>query len=219
MIFLRTHKWLLAFTAVYGVFIGLPFLAPVLMKLGWELPAAAIYRAYSFLCHQLPERSYFLFGPDISYSLGEIQRAYVDTLDPAVLRQFIGAPDMGWKVAWSDRMVSMYSSPLPAAWIFSAVGSRLRPLSLKGAIMFAVPMAVDGFSHMLSDFAGIEQGFRQSNQWLVNLTGGLFSPNFYAGNAWGSFNAWMRLITGVLFGIGLVWYLLSFLQQESVLES
>jgi hypothetical protein len=31
-----------------------------------------------------------------------------------------------------------------------------------------------------------------------------FPINFYQGDALGSFNSWMRLITGVLFGIALV---------------
>jgi hypothetical protein len=26
------------------------------------------------------------------------------------------------------------------------------------------------------------------------------------GDVWGSFNAWMRLVTGVLFGMGIVWF-------------
>jgi hypothetical protein len=79
-------------------------------------------------------------------------------------------------------------------------------------------MAVDGFSHMFSDFSGIEQGFRQDNQWLVNLTGAIFSPDFYAGTAWYSFNGWMRLITGVLFSVGLVWYLITYLGPEPARE-
>lgn len=215
----RKHKWLLGFTIAYGTFIGLPFLAPTFMQLGWEGPARAIYTVYSFLCHQLPERSYFLFGPKISYSLQEIRNAYVNTIDPIVLRKFIGNPEMGWKVAWSDRMVSMYSSVLPAAWLFSGTGRRLKPLSLSGAALFAAPMAVDGFTHFLSDLAGIGQGFRAGNLWLVNLTGGIFPPGFYAGDAWGSFNAWMRLITGLWFGFGVVWFLFSYLRANKFPES
>jgi hypothetical protein len=30
------------------------------------------------------------------------------TDNPLILRQFVGNPEMGWKVAWSDRMVSLY---------------------------------------------------------------------------------------------------------------
>jgi uncharacterized membrane protein len=84
------------------------------MKLGWETPARAIYFIYSFLCHQLPQRSYFLFGSKFTYSLGEIQSVWRNTNEIMILRQFVGNPELGWKVAWSDRMVSMFTS----LWLF-----------------------------------------------------------------------------------------------------
>ena len=66
-------------------------------------------------------------------------------------------------------------------------------------------MAGDGVTHFISDFAGIGLGFRDTNIWLGNLTNFVFSNSFYVGDAFGSFNSWMRLITGILFGIGFVW--------------
>ena len=110
MIRIFARYWILLFAFVYGIFVLLPFLAPALMRIGWQSPANAIYFVYSFLCHQLPERSYFLFGPKLMVSLPEIQAAWQDSLNPLVLRKFIGNPQMGWKVAWSDRMVSLYTS-------------------------------------------------------------------------------------------------------------
>ena len=38
-------------------------------------------------------------------SLEEIQSAWQKTDTPIILRQFIGDSQIGWKVAWSDRMV------------------------------------------------------------------------------------------------------------------
>jgi hypothetical protein len=64
-----------------------------------------IYFIYSFFCHQLPERSFFLFGEKSMYSLGEIQAVWQNTANPMILRQFIGNESMGWKIAWSDRMI------------------------------------------------------------------------------------------------------------------
>jgi hypothetical protein len=69
-----------------------------------------------------------------------------------------------------------------------------------------LPMAIDGSSHFVSDLAGIAQGFRDSNAWLAALTNHVFAPSFYAGDAVGSFNSWMRILTGVLFGVGVVWF-------------
>ncbi|MGE5221878.1 MAG: hypothetical protein ACM3PY_05550, partial [Omnitrophica WOR_2 bacterium] len=104
-----SHYWIGVFGVLFGIYIGLPFLAPLLMHIGWRSPGEIIYWIYSFLCHQLPERSYFFFGPKISYSLSEIQAAWQNSDNPLILRRFIGNDSMGWKMAWSDRMVSMYT--------------------------------------------------------------------------------------------------------------
>ena len=84
-------------------------------------------------------------------------------------------------------------------------------------------MAVDGGSHLVSDLSGIGQGFRDNNAWLAILTRYAFSPDFYAGDAWGSINSILRLATGVLFGFGIVWYTLPqlyrVLTHESIIEN
>jgi hypothetical protein len=67
-------------------------------------------------------------------------------------------------------------------------------------------MGIDGTTHFLSDITGIGQGFRYTNAWLAALTNNAFPSSFYIGDALGSFNSWMRLLTGVFFGIGVVWF-------------
>ena len=203
--FLSKH-WFSAFAVLFGLYVGLPFLAPVFMQVGWSGMGKGIYFIYSFLCHQLPQRSFFLFGPQASYSLAELKAAGVNTSDLLLLRQFIGSPEMGWKVAWSDRMVSMYASILLFGFAWRLLKPRIPKLPWWGFILFLLPMAVDGTSHFVSDLAGLGQGFRDSNAWLAALTGQVFAPGFYAGDAVGSFNSWMRLLTGILFGLGVVWF-------------
>lgn len=202
----RLRLFIAVFGVIYGTYVLLPFFAPVFMRLGWNNAGKAIYFIYSFLCHQLPERSFFLFGPKFTYSLAEVQLAWQNSINPLVLRQFTGTPAMGWKVAWSDRMVSMFTS----LWIFGIawypLRRRLPRLPLWGLVLFLLPMALDGTTHFISDFWGIGQGFRDTNLWLVNLTGGASSPDFYAGDAWGSFNSIVRLLSGLLFGLGLAWF-------------
>jgi uncharacterized membrane protein len=201
-----SRYWILIFGIFFGIYVWLPFLAPVFMQLGWNGAGRAIYLIYSFLCHQLPERSWFLFGHKASYSLAEIQAAGQNTTNPLILRQFIGNPQMGWKIAWSDRMVSMFGS----IWLFGILWwplrHRIKPIPWWGALLFVLPMSVDGATHLISDLFGIGGGFRDINLWLVNLTHNAFPPGFYAGDALGSFNSWMRLITGILFGLGIVWF-------------
>ncbi len=201
-----SRYWIGLFALFYGIYVGLPFLAPALMHLGWVGPGKVIYLVYSFLCHQLPERSYFFFGSRVSYSLSDIQAAWQNTDNPMVLRQFTGSPSMGWKMAWSDRMVSMYTS----IWLFSLIWwplrKRIKPLPWWGLALFLLPMAVDGTTHLFSDLQGFGQGFRDTNLWLAVLTRNAFPAAFYAGDALGSFNSWMRILTGFLFGLGLVWF-------------
>jgi hypothetical protein len=210
----RLPIWLSIFGILAGGYVLLPFLAPVFMAIGWSGAGKAIYFIYSFLCHQLPERSYFLFGSKFTYSLSEIQAAWQNTTNPLILRQFIGNPEMGWKVAWSDRMVSMFTS----IWIFGLLWfplrHRLPKLPLWGLALFLLPMALDGTTHFISDIAGIGLGFRDTNMWLAALTRSAFSQAFYSGDAWGSFNSIMRLLTGLLFGLGIVWFTFPYLDES-----
>jgi uncharacterized membrane protein len=201
-----SQYWFFLFSLILGLYVILPFLAPIFMQMGWFGAGRVIYFIYSWLCHQLPERSYFLFGPKFTYSLEEVQAAWQNTTNPLILRQFVGNAEMGWKVAWSDRMVSMFTS----VWLFGLLlwplRRRLKALPWWGLALFLLPMAVDGTTHLFSDVAGIGQGFRDSNTWLVVLTQRVFSASFYAGDAWGSFNSLMRLWTGIFFGLGIVWF-------------
>lgn len=212
-IFLISEHWMLLFSFSYGVWVLLPFLAPVLMEAGWQTPGKVIYAVYTLFCHQLPQRSFFLFGPEFTYSLTEIGNAWKPTTNPGVLREFLGSAELGWKVAWSDRMVSMYSSVLLASWVWWPLRDRIKQLSLKGLFFFLLPMGLDGVTHMISDLQGLGEGFRYHNQWLAEMTGYIFKPGFYAGTTWGTFNSGMRLLTGILFGVGFVWYLFPLLDD------
>jgi uncharacterized membrane protein len=199
-----TH-WLGIFLTIYGLWILTPLLAPVFMLIGWTGLGKGIYFVYSFFCHQLPERSFFFFGENTMYSLSQIQAVWQNTADPMILRQFIGTESLGWKVAWSDRMISFYSS----VWLFAVAWmpfrKKVKPLSILGFALLLLPMALDGSTHMLSDFAGIGQGFRDTNQWLATLTSNALPASFLIGDALGSFNSWMRILSGLAAGLGIVW--------------
>jgi hypothetical protein len=199
------RNWFILFIALLILWVGLPWLAPIFMKIGWEQAAKVVYTLYTYQCHQLPQRSFFLFGSQTMYSLDQIQAVGVDVDKLLELRRFIGNPDFGYKVAWSDRMVSAFGSIPVAALLWWPLRKKLRGLSLWGFALLALPMAFDTGTHFISDFAGIGQGFRYTNEWLAEMTGNNFPALFYLGNALGSFNSRMRLITGTLFGIGVVW--------------
>jgi uncharacterized membrane protein len=200
------QHWFMTFAVIYGLWVWLPWLAPLLMHIGWSEAGRAVYSIYSLFCHQLPERSFFLFGNMPMHSLAEIRATGQNSLNPFILRKFIGNEGLGWKVAWSDRMVSFYSS----VWLFALVWwpfrRKVRPLPWWGMALLLAPIILDGATHAVSDLAGIGQGFRDTNQWLLTLTSHALGNSFYVGDALGSFNSWMRLITGMLAGLGIAWF-------------
>ncbi|NOZ49890.1 MAG: hypothetical protein GXP37_07550 [Chloroflexi bacterium] len=216
-----TRHWLLVVLGLIGFWNLLPWLAPVFMHLGWELPARGIYFLYGFFCHQMPQRSWFLFGPQFTYAKNDILMALNGTTDPVIprsMRVFVGTPEMGWKLAWSDRMVSFYGGWLGVGLAYAAMRKRWQGLRWQWALILLLPLALDGGSHALSDLGGLRQGFRESNAWLVTLTRGAFAPEFYASDAWGSFNSLARLVTGILGAIGLIGFTFPILDKAMVEE-
>jgi uncharacterized membrane protein len=149
------------------------------------------------------------------YTLGEIQAAWQNTFNPMALRKFIGNESMGWKVAWSDRMISFYTSIWFFALIWPWLRAKVRPLPLWGFVLSLLPIALDGGTHMISDLAGIGQGFRDSNLWLAEITNNAWPELFYAGDALGSFNSWMRILTGLVAGFGIIWFTLPLIFQAN----
>lgn len=213
------HHWLLTFNTAWGVFVTLPWLAPIFMALGLTWPGRAVYFIYNFFCHQLPERSWFLFGPAFSYTQAQIAAAWGRPLsaisNELVRRQFIGTPALGWKVAWSDRMVAMYGSIFLFGLLYAILrqrGIRARGLPWWLFGLFILPLAVDGTTHLINDALRLD--FRQTNQWAVVLTGGIFPAGFYPGDLFGSLNSVLRIVTGLLFGFGVVGFLWPIMEDE-----
>ena len=187
----------------------LPFLAPAAYHWGYPGVGRAIHLFYRPFCHQLPQRSWFLFGPKLTYTLAEISEA-AGTADASQLRSFYGAPALGWKMAWSDRMVSFYFMTPVFGLVYvllKRLGVLIGPISGKVLLLLLLPMFLDGLTHMMNDTVwGISAGgFRDNNGWLVALTANQF-PGFYSGDFQGTFNWWMRLLTGLLAAWGAAFF-------------
>lgn len=214
-----THRisqhWLSFFLIVFGIFNLLPFLAPVFMTSGLDAGGKVIYTAYSPLCHQMAQRSFFLFGDDVMYDAEQLPVTLTGTGDDTLtLRRFKGTEELGWKVAWSDRMVYMYGGVWLAALIYALLRKKVRPISPIWFAVLLLPMVIDGGTHFLSDLSGITKGFRYDNTWLVSLTGHAFPESFYSGDGFGSFNSMMRLLSGITFGIACVWLAFPYISRS-----
>jgi len=214
LILAMARHWLLLVNVFLGLYIGLAVLAPALMASGFTGPGRAIYRFFSFQCHQLPQRSYYLFsqaGAIQTYSLDQVVAWGADLTSPFTLRAFIGSPEVGFKMAIAHRLTAIHTAMFIGGLLWIVLGRRLPRLSVLGYVLLALPMALDGGSHMLSEITLL--GFRESNTWAVWLTGGLLPSSFYVGTATGSLNWLLRTVTGTLFGFATIWFVFPYLDD------
>lgn len=205
------RHWLAIFNGLVGLFVLGALLAPAAMKAGYTGPAKVLYTIYGFTCHQLPQRSYFLFGRSLMYPANQISEGWPEAGSLLEQRSIVGDPDFGYKVAIANRCSAIYPTILFAGFIFSLRRRRVKALSMKGFIALSFPMGLDGGSHLISEIT--RTGFRDANVWLQVLTRNAFAPDFYVGDALGSVNWLFRTLSGALFGIAIVWFAYPILAQ------
>jgi uncharacterized membrane protein len=179
-----SRHYILVLNGIVLIYLGLPFLAPVLMSAGYIRPATTIYRFYGLVCHQLAFRSWFIFGDQPAYPR---EAAGVDNLIPFGLasgiseqdelaaRQFVGNPDLGYKVALCERDVAIYGGILLFGLLFSLTGRRIKHLPWYLWLLVGIlPIAIDGFSQLLSQPPLSFFPYRESTPLLRSITGFLF---------------------------------------------
>ncbi|GIV66367.1 MAG: DUF2085 domain-containing protein [Chloroflexota bacterium] len=203
-----SNRYMLLINFFLFLYVGLPFLAPVLALNGIQSPARVLYTIYSPLCHQLTFRSWFLFGMQPYYprSLAQVENlaSYeqlfnVSPADLAFARQFtgmeeigFGAGRIGYKVALCQRDVAIYASLLGFGLVFSLSGRKIKSLPWYLWIIFGLlPIGLDGFSQLpsLLSFLAELPVLRESTPLL-------------------------RTITGVLFGSTTGWYLFPMIEES-----
>lgn len=161
------RHWLAIFNTAWALYFLLPLAAPLLMAMGWLTPARVIYGLYSFTCHQLPDHSYFLFGPNPVPLIPDLEaNGMREGLDLLQRRQFIGNPAFGFKTAICQRDLAIYGAVLAAGLLYALVRRRVRQLPLWLFLVFLIPIGVDGLTQLV--------GLRESNWELRTLTGALF---------------------------------------------
>ena len=169
------RHWLAVFNIIVALFIALPFLAPVLMHAGATGAGTLIYKVYSPTCHQLPERSIFLFGPEQFYSVQQLESdGYVPPGLNILQRERLrwdGSTASGWKVAFCERDVAIYGAILLAGLVFGLLRpklirrGKLPKMPVWMFVLVMLPLAIDGFTQLF--------GLRESTPMLRFVTGGL----------------------------------------------
>lgn len=194
-------RYLLVLNLFMFIYVGLPFLAPTLMKLGAELPAQAIYRIYKPLCHQFGFRSFFLYGEQPFYPLAEARvtgyktfeevTGIVNLSDPYSFtrfeaRNYLGDETVGYKIALCERDIAIYLALLGFGIVFGFTGRRFKSLHWMLWLVIGMgPIGLDGFSQLFSQF---------NWEWLNALLPYRESTPF------------LRTFTGMLFGLTTAWF-------------
>ncbi len=196
-----SKRYMLVFNIFFLLYAGLPWLAPVFMKVGATGPARAIYTIYSPLCHQLAFRSWFLFGEQTDYPLAMAgvpgltfeQVTGMTKNDVLAARAFDGNSLLGYKVAFCERDVTIYGSILLFGLIFAATGKKLKSVPwYLWVIIGIVPIGLDGFSQLPD---------------LLNTTLPSWIPIRES-------TPFLRAITGFLFGFMTAWYGFPFIEES-----
>ena len=166
------RHWLALFNAIVAVFVLAAVPGAALDAPGARRPASVIYLVYQPTCHQLPERSFFLFGPQGAYSVAELEaegrasRPGPTSSQRRMLR-YVGNPEIGYKVAICERDVAIYGSILLGGLLYGVArsflarrGRRVPKLPVKVYLIFLLPMVVDGVTQLM--------GLREST-WQLRL--------------------------------------------------
>jgi uncharacterized membrane protein len=183
-----SKHYMVLFNLGVAIYLGLAFLAPVLMKAKLDLPATVLYKAYSLVCHQLGFRSFYLFGEQYFYPRAAAGVPTVLTFSQATglnegnnaqdlfnARSFVGNEQVGYKVALCERDVAIYGGILIFGLLFSLSGLKLPPIPWYLWVLIGIiPIGLDGFSQLFSQPPLSFLPYRESTPTLRVLTGFLF---------------------------------------------
>ncbi|MCI0397805.1 MAG: DUF2085 domain-containing protein [Chloroflexi bacterium] len=212
-----SRHWLAVLNTVIGIYVALPILAPVFMNAGLTGPGRAIYIMYSPMCHQMAQRSFFLFGEQPAYpraiagtELTPIE-AYVDDIPQfegvapdnwaqffAAARAFVGNERMGYKMALCERDIGIYSFVFLSGLVYAVLRRRtqIKPMPMLAFIILGMgPIALDGFSQLFGYWTTPLDGSAASG--LVATIQSIFPLR--------ESTPLLRTLTGAWFGLALVW--------------
>ncbi len=197
-----SKHWLAGANTFFLTYVGLPFLAPLLLANGYPGAANFIYQIYNFTCHQLPSRAYFIAGEQVCMCHRCI--AIYATL-------FLGGLLFG--------LVRRRLKPLSFNWYLLF----LLPMGLDGGIGFVselsrvIPMGLLWLvSLTIIGLVGLLLHKQKQLTWQVYLVFsaallGLIYVQFFGPH---QSNLFLRTVTGFLFGLGTVWFAYPLMEES-----
>ncbi|MFL7791085.1 MAG: DUF2085 domain-containing protein [Anaerolineae bacterium] len=202
-VFWLTKHWLAIINTLVFLYVGLPVLSPVLLYLGAEGLGGTIQSIYGPpICHQLPQRSWFLFGQKFSYRLPELME-YFDIephpkqwqdVEVVYSKTRYGELPLGYKVALCQRDTAIYGTILLAGLAYALLRHRIKvhPIQWWDYVTFGiVPIGLNG-------------GY----QWITYVLD-ILLPNkvipFNSPLPPHETTPLLRVLTGALFGLATAW--------------
>jgi uncharacterized membrane protein len=162
LILFATRHWLALVNASLALVLALSFLAPLLMRQGYTGAGNLLYWLFRPMCHQLPERSFFLGGPQLWYTYAEL----ASHLGGDVPLRYVGDPQLGYKMAMCQRDVAIYAGWLLAGLAFALYRRQSRSIRWRWLVLASLPIGVDGLLQL--------SGLVESNWQRRVATGLLF---------------------------------------------
>jgi uncharacterized membrane protein len=193
VLWLAKH-WLAVFNGFFFLYVGLPFLAPVLLVNGYTGAANTIYSFYRSACHQLPSRSYFVLGEQVAFCHRDVAiygAFLVGGLGYHLVRSRLRPPQLRWYVFFLWPIALDGGMQLASEWLRNGV-----PITTLWAI---------GFIAM-----GITSAILHSQKYLTWHSFLYFSAGPLALiylNYVGLYQSDLlrRTISGIIFGLATVW--------------
>ncbi len=195
----------LFFMLFFLLYVFIPILAPILLHAGYRNSAYIIYKFFGNFCHQLPYRTFFLYGKQICYPLSIASEGFQFSFEkiittnkiilPISLKQFYGNEVMGYKTALCQRDIAIFFSISLFCLIFFISNNKIKRINWKiWFLLGVIPMAVDGFSQLA--------GRVLPNLFLIRESTPL-----------------IRVITGFSFGFMTAWYLIPYIGDSLLKEN
>ncbi len=201
ILWLSKH-WLAMVNIFFFLFVGLPFLAPILLANGYTDAANTIYRMYHIVCHQMPSRSYFITGEQVAFCQRNVA-IYATLLLGGLLFNFVRdqlrPPALRWYVFFLVPIALDAGMQMASEWL------QFMPMSMLWAIGLVAMGITSAILH--------SRNYLTWHSYLFFVWGPLaliylqyFGPH--------QSNWVLRTITGFIFGFGTVWFAYPYLEQR-----
>jgi uncharacterized membrane protein len=189
-----SKHWLAAANLFFLTYVGLPFLAPLLLTAGYPRAANAIYQMYNFTCHQFPSRAYFLTGEQVCMChrcVAMYGTIFLGGLVYGLLRPRLKPLSFRWYLLFLvpiglDGGLALLGELTQVVPTYIIAGLGLGVLLVIGLLLYKQKQLT--WSGMLMLFIGL----------LAVIYVQFFGPHHS--------NYLLRTITGFIFGVGTVWF-------------